>query len=532
LSDDSTTKPINSLRDTVDESGATDGAETVDDGVAETVSVTTSVPGHERPKTEAPDRGESIDRFLVLDTLGEGGMGVVVSAYDPRLDRRVAIKLLHARAAEPGHTEAARARLVREARAMGKLRHPNVLTVYEVGTFLDQVFVAMEHVNGGTLREHVESHPAMAWQDIVALYVKAGRGLAAAHAAGMVHRDFKPENVLIEGDRVQVADFGIVGIDAPPRSPSKSERNDGADDSDLTRTGSVMGTPLYMSPEQHRGEHADARADQYAFCVALYQALYKSHPFGRAQALDFVDRKLEGALEPPPRSKSVPGWVYETLKRGLSVSSSDRFESMDALLQVLEPKRDESMGRKTRRVVAIVVGTAFALPPTLGGEFGIPKPIEGSWDAAVLTLGLLVLLTVLTWFTRKVMLGSTYNRSIVSILYVVLFSDLLLAFATGSFGLGPRQDGILALCHWGLAAWAFALIVERRMIPTAIGYTVTAIIAILNPDLVFYMMSTGSLILVINAAYLWRERTQPAAAAVTSEPTAHTARTVKLKKTN
>ncbi len=463
-----------------------------------------------RPEVQAPERGVSIGRFVVLDTLGAGGMGVVLSAYDPSLDRRVAIKLLHARAAAPNDTEAAKARLLREARAMGKIRHANVVTVYEVGTFQDQVFVAMEHVDGGTLRQHLKERPEMPWQEITGTFCKAGRGLAAAHAAGMVHRDFKPDNVLIENDRVQVADFGLVGIDAQPAALQVYSQVQGSEhhsesDSD-SRRGSVMGTPAYMAPEQHRGLQTDARADQYSFCIALYVALYKSHPFGNPRAPDFLERKLAGKLEPQPAVASVPNWLYECLTRGFSCKAKDRYQDMNELLELLEQSRDDQQGQRTRLAVGALLGTVFTIMPTLGGEYGIPAPIETWSEVATMQCIFLALLGIITWFTRKVMLGTAYNRSVVSVLAITLAGGILAAWIGNALQLEVRSAAVLHVSHWVLASWFFTVVVDRRLIWAAIGYTVTACIATVRLDLVYFMMSTSSFILVLNMAVMWMEK--------------------------
>jgi serine/threonine protein kinase len=242
----------------------------------------------------APTRGASIDRYLVLEPLGRGGMGVVVSAYDPALDRKVAVKLIAHRAA--GDSSAGQARLVREAKAMARLSHPNVVPVYDAGTHAGDVFVAMELCEGGTLRQHLRGADRP-WSAIVAAFVAAGRGLAAAHAAGIIHRDFKPRTTL---DRAGVP-RSRLRLAAPPRSaPTASaapataaaapaaacaDRQAGRAVDRLTMTGAMVGTPAYMAPEQFRGKVT--RADQFALAVMTWEALYGERPFaGRTRALE------------------------------------------------------------------------------------------------------------------------------------------------------------------------------------------------------------------------------------------------------
>ncbi len=288
----------------------------------------------------APDqpfrRGDAIDRFTVLEPLGMGGMGIVVSAYDCDLDRKVAIKVLRPDrvALEP---EQGRTRLLREAQAMARLSHPNVVTVHEVGTVGEQVFVAMELVSGQTLAEWLAE--PRSWRDIADVLSRAGRGLAAAHRAGLVHRDFKPDNVLLgAGGEVRVTDFGLAGVAAD--SPARDDAT--MLSAPLTRTGAVMGTPAYMSPEQHRGEEADARSDQFSFCVALHEALYGVRPFAGENGAELLDAIEARRLSAPVRE--APRWLRPLVLRGLEPRREDRWPGMDALLDALS--RDPAVRRR------------------------------------------------------------------------------------------------------------------------------------------------------------------------------------------
>ena len=284
-------------------------------------------------------RGATIRDFLVVDVLGAGGMGVVVSAYDPHLDRKVAIIVLRPELATAGSPSRGEQRLLREAQAMAKLSHPNVVGVYEVGELAGPVFVVMEHVDGSTLGEWLALEPR-GWREIVEVFRQAGRGLAAAHAASLVHRDFKPDNVLVDDSgRVRVTDFGLVGtLVAGQRNVApavevepihESAALDSALSTSLTRTGVVMGTPLYMAPEQHAGSAADHRADQFSFCVSLSEALYRQRPFAGDSAAEIATRVRAGELREPPRDVVVPGHLRAILTRGLATAPGERFESMD-----------------------------------------------------------------------------------------------------------------------------------------------------------------------------------------------------------
>ncbi|HKA89086.1 MAG TPA: serine/threonine-protein kinase [Haliangiales bacterium] len=334
--------------------------------------------------------GAAIGPFVVEKEVGAGGMGVVYAAHDPALDRKVAIKLLRPDlvAAEPR-----RARLLREAQALAKLTHPNVMTVYQVGTVHDQVFLAMEFVDGETLRDWLRRERPP-FHDVVRAFVRAGRGLAAAHRAGLVHRDFKPENVLRGRDgRVLVTDFGLVGVagsshdgaDAVP-SPSPSSSSPApALHTPLTQTGQVLGTPRYMAPEQHEGRAVDARADQFAFAVALYEALYGRPPFEGRSLAELRRNVLAGNALPPPRGRA-PRWIAGAIARALAVEPDRRFPDMDALLDRLE--RGPLVTPRRAAAAAAIAAAAGVLVWALGrdpGEAcrGAAAKLAGAWDPTV-----------------------------------------------------------------------------------------------------------------------------------------------------
>ena len=214
-----------------------------------------------RAPVQVLEPGERMGRYEIERLIGAGGMGVLYVAKDTKLDRHVALKLMRPHYAD----EVGRARLLREAQAMARLSHPNVVNVFDLGEVDERVFVAMEFVEGGTLRDWLKSpHPV---SEVLQLFRQAGEGLLAAHRAGIVHRDFKPENVLIGADgRARVTDFGLARPGEFLEQPLK-QHGAGAAPIDLTQTGTVLGTPAYMSPEQLRLEPADARSDQYSFCV-------------------------------------------------------------------------------------------------------------------------------------------------------------------------------------------------------------------------------------------------------------------------
>lgn len=269
-----------------------------------------------------------VGRFQVLGALGAGATGEVLLARDPELGRKVAIKLLRP---TPARSQD-QLRLRSEARALARLGHPNVVTVYELGEHEGRDFMVSE-LAAGTLRDWCLTEPRRADQ-VLRLFLQAARGLEAAHAAGLVHRDFKPENVLIGEDGVaRVADFGLVSVDG-----ARGEVPDEADVEAvaLTQTGMLVGTPVYMSPEQTRGETADARSDQFAFCVSLYECLAGVRPFAGARYAELVRNVRAGKVRPARDGRSMPGWLRRILLRGLHPDATQRFTDMPALIRALE----------------------------------------------------------------------------------------------------------------------------------------------------------------------------------------------------
>jgi eukaryotic-like serine/threonine-protein kinase len=250
-------------------------ASSVGHGAATDATQTACYPVESRPVGPMPGR---VGRYQLCEELGAGAMGVVYRARDPRLDRAIAIKLVR----HGGATPAGSARLLREAQAMARLCHPNVVPIFDVGPAGGAVFLAMPLLEGGTLRSWLSDRPRSV-DAILDRFVAAGRGLAAAHGAGLVHRDFKPDNVLLDADgEVHVGDFGLARLAGD--EPGSVEPADELSVDELTRTGAVVGTPPYMAPEQLRGLPIDARADQFSFCVALWEAIFGERPFPRSAA--------------------------------------------------------------------------------------------------------------------------------------------------------------------------------------------------------------------------------------------------------
>ena len=310
--------------------------------------------------------GDRVGRYLVLSALGAGGMGVVFAAYDPQLDRKVALKVLRANLG--ANTKEARARLKREAQAIARLSHPNVVGVYEVGAMDDgDVYIAMEFVEGDTLTTWLKRWPR-SWREILEVFHQAGRGLAAAHSVGLLHRDFKPDNVLVGGDgRVRVTDFGLARSVVVPEGPAEPgplhfrpeevahPRPEASPlHAELTATGTVLGTPRYMAPEQLTGPDIDARSDQFSFCVALYEALYGTHPLPDASAASMLEHDAPASA--PPEHTRVPAAIGRAVQRGLARDRARRFPSMEVLLAALVAPVERPVAR-----IAIGAGLVLAI---------------------------------------------------------------------------------------------------------------------------------------------------------------------------
>ncbi len=324
--------------------------------------------GLDSPSAPGLPRGTLVGRYTVLWRVGRGATSEVYAAYDAELDRRVALKLLAARP-DPGDPRA-EARLLREARAVARLSHPNVIGVFDAGRFGDRIFLAMEYVDGQTLAAWLREQPR-AREDVLKVFSGAARGLAAAHASGLVHRDFKPENVMVARDgTARVTDFGLVqrlyAAAEPEPETSAGDAASATLDLTLTRPGELVGTPLYMSPEQLTRRQTDERTDQFSLCVALYQALYHEHPFLPAPETDIdrlIDNVVAGRVRPPPASVAVPPWIRRVLLRGMAASPQARWPSMSDLATALE--QDPARTRR-RWAFALAAAGSMALAIVIG----------------------------------------------------------------------------------------------------------------------------------------------------------------------
>ncbi len=365
-------------------------ADVVDDGEREGDS----------PKSAGLQRGATVGRYVVLERIGAGSMGVVYRAYDPELDRRVALKLVVVRGGFERRAAEVKARLVREAQALARVGHPNVIQVHDVGTVDGDVaaglgatarakeravFLAMEYVDGTTLRKWSAAQQRH-WREVVDVFRQAARGLSAAHQADVVHRDFKPDNVMVGHDgRVRVLDFGLAraagGSDSAPASAEADDlpiRRVASFDEELTQHGAIVGTPAYMAPEQHVAGGATAASDQFAFCVALWEALYGSRPYAGETHAAIAFAIVHGKLRTPPADRRAPRWLHRMLVRGLSTAPEERFPTMAAVVTELERERS-TVRRVGIGAIGIAVGVAGVL--AIGrGDSGATTPCTGAGE--------------------------------------------------------------------------------------------------------------------------------------------------------
>ncbi len=381
----------------------------------------TLVDGSLGPESDdVPGKGRRIGRFRVVGELGRGGMGTVLHAYDETLDRQLAVKLVRDRTGA-GEDK----RMLREAQALARLSHPNVVQVYEVGKVDGRMFIAMELVHGETLAKwHEKAQP---WRECVDVYLKAGRGLTEAHAAGLVHRDFKPSNVIIDTEgRVVVLDFGLArdtgtadeaeaeAEEGAPRSAtrrrgrrssssvavhrSSGSRNHGLPpalaslvgstssvlEEDLTRTGALLGTLAYMAPEQVRGRAADELSDQFSFCASLYQGLFGERPYVQG-GFSAMTMALDGRRPEPPPGIRVPRWLMAALWRGMQVEPDQRWPSLEELLDHIERRRHPRwpiwapIGLGVLGAGVLTVGLLSTEPSPCEK---VPDELDGIWDDA------------------------------------------------------------------------------------------------------------------------------------------------------
>ncbi|MBV1862204.1 MAG: serine/threonine-protein kinase [Nannocystaceae bacterium] len=330
-----------------------------------------------------PEDPATLDRFQIRRRVGSGGMGVVYAAHDPKLGRKVALKLLKPERSSAKDEE----RLIDEAKALARLNHPNIVGIHEVGTVDGRVFIAMELIEGVPLSTWLTTRPT--WQEVARVALQAGRGLMAAHKSGVVHRDFKPANVMLREDgRVVVLDFGLARMhDSVPTQASTSRGRSDSLNTEITAS-SIAGTPAYMAPEQHLGRAASALSDQFAFCVSFYEALYGQRPFEAPTRLSLLREIDNGRFRPLPKSRRVSARLRRTLMRGVRAAPADRWPSMEVLLAEI----DSALRAPRRRGQLLLLSGAVALAGSVALA-SMPNQAElctqadihfvGLWDAEV-----------------------------------------------------------------------------------------------------------------------------------------------------
>ena len=465
-----------------------------------------------------------VGNYLVLRTLGQGGMGTVYVAYHEELDRKVALKLVHA---ETGGSTGGRARLLREAQALARLSHPNVVQIYEAGEHEGKIFLAMEFVDGEPL-EVWQDAPGRSLSEIVEAYAQAAKGLRAAHEAGLIHRDFKPDNVLVGRDgRVRVLDFGLARSGQAELRSAGAEALRSSADLDRTAPGSIAGTPAYMSPEQFEGEVLDLRSDIFSFSVALWEATYRQRPFP-GETLGALRMAVCGDHEVrPPPGKDVPLRLERALLRGLARDRQQRPSSLDPLIEALsiDPVMDPSASREARHHFFAVAGATLILGPLLGmssllGHLG--KFDRMSNIGALFGLGLLV--TVGVAF-RNTLMRNLYHRRIllfIAVLGVVGGSQRMIATARGV----PIEEAIMSSLHITVSAALVAAIFFAPWMLWVAGIAATGIlVGVLWPQVFPAGMLFFGPAIIFTLGYFWNRdaklgthprRSSPAARASTS----------------
>lgn len=326
-----------------------------------------------------PEDPATLDRFQIERRVGSGGMGVVYAAFDPQLGRKVALKLLKPERSSAKDQE----RLVDEAKALARLNHPNIVGVHEIGSVGERVFIAMELVEGVPMSVWLRT--PRSWRDVARVALETGRGLATAHEAGIVHRDFKPANVMLRLDgQPVVLDFGLArwhGQSADLESSLGAE----VDGNTLeTFASAIAGTPAYMAPEQHQGLSATAKSDQFSFCVSIYEAAYGHRPFDAATRHELLEAIESGKPCPGPRSRRIPPWFKRLLLRGLHPDPSDRWPSMETMLETLQQRmvpitrRLAVPGAVLGSIGVAAVATAADRGPSCADE---SEAIDNTWSA-------------------------------------------------------------------------------------------------------------------------------------------------------
>ena len=395
---------------------------------------------------------------------------------------------------------------------MAKLSHPNVVPIYEVGEHGDRVFVAMELVAGETLTAW-HRRATRDWREVLEKYVAAGRGLAAAHAQGIVHRDFKPDNVLVGTDgRPRVLDFGLArGINAPS---DDGEVSASILDVNLTAAGTMMGTPTYMSPEHFRGEGIGPASDQFCFAVAVYRGLFGEAPFAGESLAELRTSVCGGALRSPPSLGDTPPGVVDAVVRALSVAPGDRFPTIDALLAELErplhidPDRDLTRARGGRRIAAAVISLSSLA--VLVGIATVDEMQMLSAPRIVLQAVIaLVALSIIGVFARKSLASSAHNRRVGVVIIASCAGLVVHRVAALYTGAAPIDTLIGDAVMLGVVTVIAGAVLERWMIFGGVLAMIYVAAALAIPNHAGFAFGVLILLYGAAAAWRWREPTRP-----------------------
>ncbi len=432
----------------------------------------------DQAQARAPGAGEPrrCGRFTILRRIGEGGMATVYAALDAELDRHIAIKLLH------GDGDAdMRVRVQREAQALARVSHPNVVQIFEIGSYGAQVFVAMELIDGLTLSAWRRELPR-SLAEIVAMYVQAGRGLVAAHSVGIIHRDFKADNVIVGRDqRARVVDFGLARI-LGAAAAHEGHRKAADDSMVLTQAGTIVGTPAYMSPEQHRSAAVDERSDQFNFCAALYEGIYGHRPFSGATLKELSAKVTAGVIELPRPDDKAPEGLYRALLQGLAPDPSQRWSSLATLLdrlESLELLNNPVRARQRRVLIGLLIALVVTIPALLLYRLAYVPVTDGPTGLVLLADGALALALAAAWYVRNTLLVDAVHRRMIGVALFILAADCV-----------GRVHGMLA----GLSV---ANILHTEMLMIGVGFAALAGFALPSMWPLAGLFLAGAFVLVV-----------------------------------